>query len=128
MKIELNIKTINISNNIEEGYKMIAFGDNEEESNIENYLIVQRANMFDEQDKQLEMDSYYLEYNDQSNSGYGICKEVILDSNKISFNFPSNKDSEIENITLKLESKDYDKDKLKQYLKEILGEVLNIKL
>jgi hypothetical protein len=73
MKIELEIKTINISDNIDDDYKMISFGDNEIEENIENYVIIQRANTFDSQDEKLGMNNYYIEYNDQSNSGYGAC-------------------------------------------------------
>lgn len=31
------------------------------------------------------MDSYYFEYSDQSNSGYGLCDKVILRQNEIVF-------------------------------------------
>jgi Immunity protein 10 len=127
MKIELEIKTINISDDINDGYKMISFGDNETEENIENYVIIQRANTFDSQDKELGMDNYYIEYNDQSNSGYGICEKIVLDNDILDFVFAVKKEEDISNIVLKLDSQKYDKEKLINYLKIILGDSFEIK-
>jgi hypothetical protein len=127
MKIELEIKTINISDDINDGYKMISFGDNETEENIENYVIIQRANTFDLQDKELGMDNYYIEYNDQSNSGYGICEKIVLDNDILDFVFAVKKEEDISNIVLKLDSQKYDKEKLINYLKIILGDSFEIK-
>ena len=50
---------------------LVGFADDKNEP--KEYVIVERALEFDEQDIKLGMDSYYFEYSDQSNSGYGLC-------------------------------------------------------
>jgi hypothetical protein len=40
---------------------------------------------FDRQDVELGMDTYYFEYSDQSNSGYGVCKDVRLEKTGVIF-------------------------------------------
>ena len=62
---------------------LIGFADDKNE--LKEYVIVERALEFDEQDIELGMDSYYFEYSDQSNSGYGLCTKVILRQNEIVF-------------------------------------------
>ena len=62
---------------------LIGFADNKNEPN--GYVIIERALEFDEQDIKLGMDSYYFEYSDQSNSGYGLCSKVVLRQNEIVF-------------------------------------------
>lgn len=49
------------------------------------YVIVEKAFEFDEQDIELGMDTYYFEYADQSNSGYGLCEKVFLRKGEIRF-------------------------------------------
>jgi len=126
MEVVLDIRLISFVNNIDENYKMIAFGDNEEEKKTENYVILQRANTFDEQDKKLGMDSYYIEYNDQSNSGYGVCQEISLKGNLINIKFTTKNKKDIKNIFLRLDKVKYKKEELIEYLKFILGKVLII--
>ncbi len=109
------VKSINVSTNQDDGYKMIAIADQEE--NIENYIILQRALHFDEQDVELGMDSYYFEYNDQSCSGYGICKEVILSADQLKFVLLNG-----EEITVLLICR-YNKQAFKEYLSDILGDI-----
>ncbi|WP_285815481.1 Imm10 family immunity protein [Phocaeicola sartorii] len=62
---------------------LIGFADDSNEPN--EYVIAERAFEFDEQDIELGMDTYYFEYADQSNSGYGLCDKVIMRRNEISF-------------------------------------------
>ena len=62
---------------------LVGFADDKNEP--KEYVIVERALEFDEQDIKLGMDSYYFEYSDQSNSGYGLCSKVILRQNEIVF-------------------------------------------
>jgi hypothetical protein len=126
MEVILDIRLISFVNNIDENYKMIAFGDNEEEEKIENYVILQRANTFDEQDKKLGMDSYYIEYNDQSNSGYGVCEQISLDENLINIKFSTKNEKDIKNIFLRLDKAKYKKEELIEYLKFILEKALII--
>lgn len=127
MKVELNIKTIVITENTDEDYKMISFGDNEIEENITNYVLIQRANNFDEQDKKLGMDNYYFEYNDQSNSGYGICEKITLDMNVLNFKFPKSEKNKIINIILTLDEQKFQYEVLIKYLRNILSNSLEIK-
>ena len=61
----------------------IGFADDKNEP--KEYVIVERALEFDEQDIKLGMDSYYFEYSDQSNSGYGLCSKVVIRQNEIVF-------------------------------------------
>lgn len=112
-------KNINISTNIEEGYKMVAIADNEDD--IKNYIILQRALHFDEQDKELGMATYYFEYNDQSYSGYGICKEVNLSDNLLKISL-TNK----EEISIILVG-EYNEDILVDYLTDILNGIFKKK-
>ena len=126
MEVILDIRLISFVNNIDENHKMIAFGDNEEEEKIENYVILQRANTFDEQDKKLGMDSYYIEYNDQSNSGYGICEQISLNKNLINIKFSTKNEKDLKNIFLRLDKAQYKKEELIEYLKIILEKTLII--
>lgn len=52
-----------------------------------------KALSFDEQDKKLGMDTYYLEYyfGEDTLAGYGICKKIITLDKEIIFQFKSNK-------------------------------------
>lgn len=67
----------------EDNSYLIGFADDKNEPN--EYVIIERALEFDEQDIKLGMDSYYSEYSDQSNSGYGLCSKVVLRQNEIVF-------------------------------------------
>lgn len=67
----------------EDNSYLIGFADDKNEPN--EYVIIERALEFDEQDIKLGMDSYYFEYSDQSNSGYGLCSKVVLRQNEIVF-------------------------------------------
>lgn len=62
---------------------LIGFADDSNDPN--EYIIAEKAFEFDEQDIELGMDTYYFEYADQSNSGYGLCDKVILRRNEICF-------------------------------------------
>ena len=46
------------------------------------------------------MDSYYFEYSDQSNSGYGLCGKVILRQNEIVFSAKHKCMDDITSITV----------------------------
>ncbi|TDP71792.1 immunity protein 10 of polymorphic toxin system [Bradymonas sediminis] len=103
---------------------MLFLGDHEDERHIENYLILQRAYDFDDQDRRLGMDSYYIEYNGPENAGYGVCERVVFDGRVLNFEFPSTTESEIESIVLTLGPKNYDEARLRSFLESILGDTL----
>lgn len=62
---------------------LIGFADDGDSP--EEYVIAEKAFEFDEQDIELGMDTYYFEYADQSNSGYGLCEKVFLRKGEILF-------------------------------------------
>ncbi len=83
MKEKFKADKITYDLNSEEGVYTIGFSDNEDDP--DQYIVFQRAVSFDEQDENSGMNSYYFEYADQSNCGYGICRKVILESSNITF-------------------------------------------
>ena len=60
----------------EEGYYMVGFADDEYET--KEYILLQKAFEFDEQDIALGMDGEYVEINGQENAGYKCCRSAIL--------------------------------------------------
>ena len=83
MEIKFEANKITYETNVEENYYMIGFSDNGDEPN--QYVILQRAITFDEQDIELGMNTYYFEYSDQSNSDYGICEKIEIENDKVIF-------------------------------------------
>jgi len=83
MEINFEADKITYEIYLEEGYYMIGFSDNGDEPN--QYVILQKSIDFDKQDIELGLNTYYFEYSDQSNSEYDICKNVILEKEKVTF-------------------------------------------
>ena len=91
------------------------------------YVIVERALEFDEQDIKLGMDSYYFEYSDQSNSGYGLCDKVILRQNEIVFSAKHKCMDDITSITVSYnENIIEDVNEYRKMLSNIFGDILII--
>lgn len=103
MKIKFTAKKITYEINKEESYYMVGFLDNDDEP--DQYVILQRAITFDDQDIKLGMNTYYFEFSDQSNSGYGVCKNVKLENNKVYFNLNTTSVKNIEVIEITFENK-----------------------
>ena len=104
---------------------LIGFADNKNEPN--EYVIVERALEFDEQDIKLGMDSYYFEYSDQSNSGYGLCSKVVLRQNEIVFSIKHKRMDDITSIIVSY--KEHIIEDIKEYrkiLSNIFGDILVI--
>ena len=101
MKVNFLADKITYEINTEENYYMIGFSDNGDEP--EQYVILQRAITFDIQDVELGMNTYYLEYSDQSNSGYGVCENVKIEKGKVIFGLKSKVFDDIETIEIKFE-------------------------
>ncbi|QTO24684.1 MULTISPECIES: Imm10 family immunity protein [unclassified Bacteroides] len=102
---------------------LIGFADNKNEPN--EYVIVERALEFDEQDIKLGMDSYYFEYSDQSNSGYGLCSKVVLHQNEIVFSIKHKRMDDITSIIVSY--KEHIIEDIKEYrkiLSNIFGDIL----
>ncbi len=102
---------------------LIGFADDKNEPN--EYVIVERALEFDEQDIKLGMDSYYFEYSDQSNSGYGLCSKVVLRQNGIVFSIKHKRMDDITSIIVSY--KEHINEDIKEYrkiLSNIFGDIL----
>ncbi|WP_371291786.1 Imm10 family immunity protein [Bacteroides sp.] len=94
---------------------LIGFADNKNEPN--EYVIIERALEFDEQDIKLGMDSYYFEYSDQSNSGYGLCSKVILRQSGIVFSIKHKRMDDITSIIVSY--KEHIIEDIKEYRKTL---------
>jgi len=80
-KLTFTAKAVQFSK--EEDYYMVGFADDEYE--YQNYIVMQRAFEFDEQDLASGMDGEYLEINEES--GYKICKKAVLESKLFSMEY-----------------------------------------
>ena len=104
---------------------LVGFADDKNEP--KEYVIVERALEFDEQDIKLGMDSYYFEYSDQSNSGYGLCDKVILRQNEIVFSAKHKCMDDITSITVSYnENIMEDVNEYRKMLSNIFGDILII--
>ena len=104
---------------------LVGFADDKNEP--KEYVIVERALEFDEQDIKLGMDSYYFEYSDQSNSGYGLCDKVILRQNEIVFSAKHKCMDDITAITVSYnENIIEDVNEYRKMLSNIFGDILII--
>lgn len=104
---------------------LVGFADDKNEP--KEYVIVERALEFDEQDIKLGMDSYYFEYSDQSNSGYGLCDKVILRQNEIVFSAKHKCMDDITSITVSYnENIIEDIKEYRKMLSNIFGDILVI--
>ena len=102
---------------------LICFADDKNEPN--EYVIVERALEFDEQDIKLGMDSYYFEYSDQSNSGYDLCSKVALHQNEIVFSIKHKCINDITSITVSYkENVIEDIKEYRKMLSNIFGDIL----
>ncbi len=70
-----------VTTQTEEDFWMVGFADHEFETT--QYLILQRAFEFDEQDVEQDMNTYYFEIGDQACSSYGGIKEFKLYSSMV---------------------------------------------
>lgn len=109
----------------EDNSYLVGFAD--DKNDPEEYVIIERAFEFDEQDIKLGMDSYYFEYSDQSNSGYGFCSKVVIRQNEIVFSINHKSENDITSITVSY--KDNAIEDIKEYrkmLSNIFGDILVI--
>ena len=92
-----------------------------------NSYLVGFADDKNEPDIKLGMDSYYFEYSDQSNSGYGLCGKVILRQNEIVFSAKHKCMDDITSITVSYnENIIEDVNEYRKMLSNIFGDILII--
>lgn len=66
-------------------YEMVAFGEATDGSS--DYVLLQLATEFDDQDRVTGMDGIYLEINDQARSGYKLVHRIEVDRNAVTIHF-----------------------------------------
>ena len=109
----------------EDNSYLVGFADDKNEPT--EYVIVERAFEFDEQDIKLGMDSYYFEYSDQSNSGYGLCSKVVMRQNEIVFSINHKSENDITSITVSYKDNAIeDRQEYRKMLSNIFGDILVI--
>ncbi|GGX06561.1 Imm10 family immunity protein [Undibacterium macrobrachii] len=86
------------------------------------YLMLQRAYEYDEQDRELGMDTYYVEWCNQENSGYGGISQFSLHRNLAELIFDPDVSAELDDlhqisISFKLDENQFES--LKQALQKI---------
>lgn len=74
----------------EDEVQILGFADDGQQP--EYYLLLQRAECFDEQDRQLGMDTYYLELGGQGVAGYGGIEQLQLAPGRLTLHFSSTLD------------------------------------
>lgn len=105
----------------EEDYYLVAFADQAED--YENYLILQGAFAYDEQDIKLGMDGEYLELNGPENSGYKRCRSAVLTPTQFMLQIEAA--GSPDRVEIQLAEVEIT-EQLRQYLREILGTKLQI--
>ncbi|MFJ4145898.1 Imm10 family immunity protein [Pseudomonas sp. NPDC089734] len=70
---------------LEDGVLTVGFADNEDEP--QDFLILQRAEEADDQDEELDQDTYYIEIGGAGLAGYGGVEEVVISEDKLVFSF-----------------------------------------
>ncbi len=82
---------------------IIGFSGEKTERNKHIYFIIQDSDDYDHQDKKLGIDTYYIEKNDQTMSGYGGVKEIRLCKNRIQIDFDQKGIDNLQEINIEIE-------------------------
>lgn len=98
-------RTVNIEN-MDECYLVIFY-------NIGQYLLLQRAYEFDDQDQESGMNTYHIEYCDQSKSMYGGIETIVLHKDKLDIQLNEDAVNQLQinkkvSINFELDKKQYD--------------------
>lgn len=94
----------------------------------ENYLMIQQSLEYDEQDRQLGMDTYHIERDDQSYGGYGGVRRINLkrDSIKVELDETGKKNLQSDVIKVDFQTDDETFRLLSKKLSFIFGRLLFI--
>ena len=111
-------------NCLEEVNLYLGFHQSLADDKYENYIILQKAFEFNEQDIQQGLDGEYLEVNGQENSGHKCCNKASISKEKFTLEIDSKAD-EINGVEVFIGEVRISS-KFMQYIKEILGEKLEI--
>ena len=120
MNMEFTAKTIHASK--EDDFYMVGFSD--DEYDCSNYLILQKAFEFDEQDVEHGMDGEYFELNGQEYSGYKLCRAAFISKDEFMLHINKN-DFGMNTVKISLSQVETDTEFL-QFLKKILNDKITI--
>ena len=119
--ISFKAQAVTAEKNREDKYYMVGLAD--DKVDYENYVILQKAFKFDEDDIEAGMDGHYFEVNDQGNSAYKCCQKVILKKESIEFLLDASIINGIESVNIDITTAKIST-KFLEYLREILGNIL----
>ena len=94
----------------------------------DNYLMIQTAYQFDEQDVKLGMDTYHIERDDQSYGGYGGVAKIILQRAhiEVALDEVGKKNLQCDGLKIDFDTDEETYQQLEEKLKEIFLNVLQI--
>ena len=87
------------------------------------YFTIQDSDKYDHQDRELGMDTYYIEKNDQSMAGYGGVKEIKLSKNRIQIDFDQKGIDNLKETNIEIDF-EFNSDEFKNLCKK-LGQVFS---
>lgn len=117
MNQELKITAFYFENNISENYKMLSFCD--QELDPTNYLILQNAYEYDEQDISLDMNGVYTESSIEGLCGYKLILSFDVYEDRVLFHIDQSKLKNLSSVTLLIDQKKINCHEIEKKLSEI---------
>lgn len=120
---EFTAKKIALETKKRDNYYLFGLADDDKDP--QEYIIFQKSIKEDEQDKELGMDTYSLEIDDQYYSGYGICEKVVLSKDKIEIKISKKAKQivkEFTSVVVHFNATDKKYEEMKKMLRLILGD------
>lgn len=118
-KLNVNFLYTQIENNI------ITVGFADDEFNTQEYILLQKTIIYDDQDKKLGFNRIHITCNDQSRSAYGGILKFIFNNGKINILLDPNTADVLkteDQIEIVFPTNTFDLAKLRQYLQELFSE------
>ena len=119
--VNFKAKVSSAERNDEDGFFMIGLAD--DEYDFDNYILLEKAFSFSEDDKATGMDGHYFEINGQENGAYKLCTQVILNKEEIVFILDTDITGDLEKVIIDISAIE-EEDGFNEYLREILGDLL----
>lgn len=124
MIYKMHITFVSFEDNEVDNYKMIALADDPD--NPSDYLIIQRAISFEDQDFELGMDGHYFELNGRELSGYKICEKAVLSDGQLKLILHPERKKFPSEVILDLRDADLDIENLRELLTFILDGAVEV--
>lgn len=121
MTIKFKAKAIHAEKNQLDGYYMVGLANNKYD--YTDYILLQKAFLFDEQDIKTGMDGHHFETKDQLYSAYKCCEKVILTKQSLTVFLRKGSIGDLSSVEIDITSVKLSA-KYLLYLEEILGDIL----